>query len=175
MIHRSCQTRGVELTDQEYLRFVGRAVHALCDIVRDLGDDLANTRADVPGANTAVGLLTHCLGVVEYCLVSEELARAWMSVGSIIARGNGTGCASPDPDRRAELLRASAAGRWVGAIAFSEPHAGSDLAGVECTATRTDDGWVVEGTKRWVGHALSADFLHLPNNAVVELGSKIEI
>jgi alkylation response protein AidB-like acyl-CoA dehydrogenase len=43
-----------------------------------------------------------------------------------------------------------------------EPHAGSDLAGVECTPTRTDDGgWVIEGTKRWVGHALAADFLHL--------------
>ena len=45
------------------------------------------------------------LGVLEYCLVSEELARAWMSVGSIIARGNGTGCDSPDPVRRGELRR----------------------------------------------------------------------
>ena len=31
------------------------------------------------------------LGVFEYCLISEELARAWMSVASIIARGNGIG------------------------------------------------------------------------------------
>ena len=29
------------------------------------------------------------LGLVEYCMVTEELARAWMSVASIIARGNG--------------------------------------------------------------------------------------
>src|SRR5471032_459380 len=29
------------------------------------------------------------LGVFEYCLITEELARAWMSVASIIARGNG--------------------------------------------------------------------------------------
>src|SRR3954462_10967812 len=34
------------------------------------------------------------LGVFEYGLVSEDLARSWRSVGSIIARGNGTGCAS---------------------------------------------------------------------------------
>ena len=101
------------------------------------------------------------LGVFEYCLVSEELARAWLSVGSIIARGNATGCASADPDRRAELLRRSASGFWIGAIAFSEPQAGSDLANVECAAVRDGDEWVVTGTKRWVGNAKAADFIHL--------------
>ena len=142
--------------------------------VLPVADELDPHREDIPqslldrmGELGFFGILVDAeqggqgLGVVEYCLVSEELARAWMSVGSIIARGNGTGCASPDPERRAELLRASAAGRYIGAIAFSEPHAGSDLAGVECTARRDGDGWVVDGTKRWVGHALSADFLHL--------------
>jgi alkylation response protein AidB-like acyl-CoA dehydrogenase len=101
------------------------------------------------------------LGVFEYCMVSEELARAWMSVGSIIARGNGTGCDDPDPTRRLELRRLSAEGKRIGAIAFSEPDAGSDLANVSCRAQRDGDGWVVHGTKRWVGHARSADFLHL--------------
>lgn len=100
-------------------------------------------------------------GVLEYCLVSEELARAWMSVASIIARGNGTGCDSADPERRRELRRLSARGRRIGAIAFSEPQAGSDLANVRCAAERDGDDWVITGTKRWVGHALSADFIHL--------------
>jgi alkylation response protein AidB-like acyl-CoA dehydrogenase len=99
--------------------------------------------------------------VFEYCLVAEELARAWMSVASIIARGNGTGCDSDDDERRSELLRRSARGDWIGAIAFSEPDAGSDLANVSCSARRDGDGWVVHGTKRWVGHALAADFIYL--------------
>jgi len=101
------------------------------------------------------------LGVYEYCMVSEELARAWMSVGSIIARGNGTGCDSADPQRRRELRRLSAGGKRIGAIAFSEPEAGSDLANVSCRAERDGDEWVITGTKRWVGHARSADFIHL--------------
>ena len=101
------------------------------------------------------------LGVFEYCLLSEELSRAWLSVGSIIARGNGTGCDSADSDRRLELRRLSASGRRIGAIAFSEPEAGSDLASVTCSAERDGEDWVITGTKRWVGHALSADFLHL--------------
>jgi len=104
------------------------------------------------------------LGVFEYCLISEELSRAWLSVASIIARGNGTGCDNGDPQERLRLRRLSARGERIGAIAFSEPEAGSDLANVACSAERDtgdDGGWVVSGTKRWVGHALSADFLHL--------------
>src|SRR5262249_50711999 len=71
------------------------------------------------------------LGVFEYCLISEELARAWLSVGSILARGQGLGTQTLDDDRRLELLKRSAAGKWIGAIALSEPTAGSDLAGVQ--------------------------------------------
>src|SRR6476659_8935683 len=85
------------------------------------------------------------LGVYEYCLVSEELARAWMSVGSIIARGNGTGCDSADPEPRRRLRRASAAGSRIGAIAFSEPEAGSDLANVACRAEREGEERVISG------------------------------
>ena len=59
------------------------------------------------------------LGVFEYCMVSEELARAWMSTASILARSQGLGTAVPDADRRDELQRRSARGEWIGAIALS--------------------------------------------------------
>ncbi|MBM3684839.1 MAG: acyl-CoA dehydrogenase [Actinobacteria bacterium] len=101
------------------------------------------------------------LGTFEYCMISEELARAWMSSASIIARANGMGCAVADPERRAELLRRSAAGRWIGAAALSEPGAGSDLANVQTRAIDCGDHWEIHGEKRWCGNALRADFIQL--------------
>lgn len=101
------------------------------------------------------------LGVFEYCLVSEELARAWLSVGSILARGQGLGTQTLDPDRRAELLRRSARGQWIGSISLSEPDAGSDLAGVQTRAVRDGDRWRLTGTKRWAGFAKGADFIEV--------------
>ncbi|KQP07629.1 acyl-CoA dehydrogenase [Methylobacterium sp. Leaf99] len=101
------------------------------------------------------------LGVFEYCLVSEELARAWLSVGSILARGQGLGTQVLDAARRAELLARSARGDWIGSIALSEPTAGSDLAGVQTRAVREGDTWVLTGTKRWAGFAQGADFVEV--------------
>src|SRR5688572_20543610 len=101
------------------------------------------------------------LGVFEYCMVSEELARAWMSTASILARSQGLGTAVPDHERRNELLARSARGDWIGAIALSEPDAGSDLAGVTTRAVLDGDEWVVTGRKRWCGNAKAADFIQV--------------
>lgn len=101
------------------------------------------------------------LGAFEYCMVAEELARAWMSVASIIARAQGLGTGLADEQRSAELLRRSARGEWIGAIALSEPDAGSDLAGVQTRAVRDGDEWVITGDKRWCGNAEAADFIQV--------------
>lgn len=50
----------------EFLRFVDEALAAMTAIVEDLGDDLANSRPDVEGANTPYAILTHCLGVLDF-------------------------------------------------------------------------------------------------------------
>lgn len=97
------------------------------------------------------------LGMTEYCLVTEELSRGWMSAASVIARANGTGAAVADPERRAEILRRQAAGAWISAGAFSEPEAGSDVAAVSCRAERHGDHYVLNGEKRWCGWAKAAD------------------
>jgi DinB superfamily len=56
----------VTLTRADYLWFVDRALTAMADILRALGDDLANRRPALDGANSAFVILTHCLGVLEY-------------------------------------------------------------------------------------------------------------
>ena len=50
----------------EYLYFANRALDGMHRIAVGLGDDLANRRPGIPGANTPYGLVIHCLGVANY-------------------------------------------------------------------------------------------------------------
>ncbi len=97
------------------------------------------------------------LGIFEYCLVTEELARGWMSVASIIARANG-GAGWSEEQKRKYLPRV-ARGEFLGAVALSEPEAGSDLANISCRARRDGDEWVINGSKMWCTFADGADYI----------------
>lgn len=86
------------------------------------------------------------LGAFEYCIVAEELARGWMSVASLIARGNGFyRSILHEPSR----IEAMARGRYLGAAALSEPQTGSDLSNVTCLARRDGAEWIITGNKSW--------------------------
>ncbi|MGH7897829.1 MAG: acyl-CoA dehydrogenase family protein, partial [Candidatus Binatia bacterium] len=100
------------------------------------------------------------LGLFEYVLVTEELSRAWMSVASIIARGNGLGGGFTEKQRR-EMLPKMARGECLGAFALSEPGAGSDIASIRCRAELRGDEWVMNGQKMWCTFADGADFIVL--------------
>ncbi len=97
------------------------------------------------------------MGAFEYILITEELARGWMSVASIIARGNGLGGFSEE--QRQKYLPRMARGEFLGAVALSEPEAGSDLANVSCRARQDGDEWVITGSKMWCTFADGADFI----------------
>ena len=100
------------------------------------------------------------LGTFEYCMVAEELARGWMSVASLIARGNSFYRAVPGTgEARRAKIQAMAQGRYLGAMALSEPQTGSDLSSVACRARRDGDEWVVTGNKYWCTFADGADFI----------------
>ena len=51
---------------EDYLYFVDEAIDGMVAIVTELGDERANRKLDVSGANSPYAVLTHCLGVMEY-------------------------------------------------------------------------------------------------------------
>lgn len=100
------------------------------------------------------------LGVFEYCLIAEELARGWMSVASIIARSSGVMSVTGWPkEKRIELTRKAAQGEYLFATALSEPGVGSDLASISCKAELDGDEWVITGNKYWCTFADGADYI----------------
>ncbi len=100
------------------------------------------------------------LGMFEYCLICEQLARGWMSVASIVARAQGGWIrSSMSPEMRAHYLPKVVRGEFLNASALSEPDTGSDLASISCRAVRDGDEWVLTGNKYWCTFADGADYL----------------
>ena len=100
------------------------------------------------------------LGRFEYCLIAEELARGWMSVASLLARGNGlAGAHTMSEAQKQDYLPRVASGDFLGALAMSEPNAGSDVANITCRAERDGDAWVINGAKYWCTFADGADYI----------------
>ena len=98
------------------------------------------------------------LGCFEYCLITEELSRGWMSVASLIARGNTfLTQKSISAEMRSELLPKVAVGKFLIALAMSEPNAGSDVTNITCRAVKDGDSWVITGNKYWCTFADGAD------------------
>jgi alkylation response protein AidB-like acyl-CoA dehydrogenase len=97
---------------------------------------------------------------VSWCVAQEELARASAAVADAqllcklmcdVILSNGT-----EAQKRTHLP-AMVRGERICAIAQTEPGTGSDVAGVQTTATPVPDGWVLNGTKRFITAALVCD------------------
>ncbi|WP_374946554.1 acyl-CoA dehydrogenase family protein [Agreia sp.] len=94
--------------------------------------------------------------------VALELARVDASVATHVGVQNGLAMGAisvtGSDEQRAEWLPRMAAGEIVGAFGLTEPTSGSDSAqGLTTTATREGDEWVLNGEKRWIGHATFSD------------------
>ena len=100
------------------------------------------------------------LGTFEYCLITEQLARGWMSVASIIARAQGGWIQdSMTEEMKRKHLPRVVRGEFLSASSLSEPDTGSDLAAISCRAVRDGDDWVLTGNKYWCTFADGADYL----------------
>jgi (2S)-methylsuccinyl-CoA dehydrogenase len=104
------------------------------------------------------------LGKESMCVVSEELSRGYIGVGSLGTRseiaaelilGSGT------PEQKRRWLPKIASGEVLPTAVFTEPNTGSDLATLKTRAVRDGDGYKVYGNKTWITHPVRADLMTL--------------
>ena len=104
------------------------------------------------------------LGKEAMCVVSEELSRGYIGVGSLGTRseiaaelilGAGT------DEQKQKYLPKIAAGELLPTAVFTEPNTGSDLASLQTRAVREGDVYKVTGQKTWITHPVRADLMTL--------------
>ena len=104
------------------------------------------------------------LGKQAMCVVSEELSRGYIGVGSLGTRTdiaaelilqNGT------PAQKQKYLPAIADGSMLPTAVFTEPNTGSNLASLSTRAVKTETGYEIIGAKTWITHGARADVMTL--------------
>jgi len=104
------------------------------------------------------------LGKESMCVVSEELSRGYIGVGSLGTRseiaaelilGSGT------EEQKRKWLPKIASGGVLPTAVFTEPNTGSDLASLKTRAVRQGDVYKVYGNKTWITHPVRADLMTL--------------
>jgi len=99
-------------------------------------------------------------GVFENCVVIEELSRACIGV-SVSFAGSGLG-AYPivlygTEEQKKRYLPEIASGKRLAAFGATEANAGSDVAGMQTTAQKDGDGYILNGTKQWITNGGEAE------------------
>jgi butyryl-CoA dehydrogenase len=103
------------------------------------------------------------LDAVSYAILTEELAKGCSSLRTSISV-HGSLCGSTlkyfaSPEQKTRWLPAMATGKKLGAWALTEPGSGSDAAGMQTTAVRQGDHYVLNGTKAWISNGGLADYV----------------
>ncbi|WP_410668852.1 acyl-CoA dehydrogenase family protein [Amycolatopsis sp. cmx-4-68] len=102
--------------------------------------------------------------LLTYALVVEEIARGWMSVSGVInthfivahmISRHGTDA------QKQHFLPRMATGEVRGSFSMSEPDLGSDVAAIKTKAKKTDDGYVIDGSKMWLTNGGSSNLIAL--------------
>ena len=98
--------------------------------------------------------------MVSLAVVFEEISRAWMGVAGILG-SHSLSCwmiaKHGTEEQRSRYLPELATGKRRTGIALTEPAAGSDLQGIQSTARRDGDSYVINGRKTWITNARHAD------------------
>lgn len=91
---------------------------------------------------------------VSLVLAVEEIAKACgstaLSYAAHVSLASGAIYYFGSEEQKRKYLTPLATGKWLGAFALTEPHAGSDAAAVRTTAVLKDNHWVINGHKAWI-------------------------
>ncbi|WP_425063578.1 acyl-CoA dehydrogenase family protein [Pyruvatibacter mobilis] len=104
------------------------------------------------------------MGKIAMCVVSEELSRGYIGVGSLGTRSEIAAeliMAGGTEEQKARLLPKIASGEILPTAVFTEPNTGSDLASLRTRAVKAGDSYVITGNKTWITHAARADMMTL--------------
>ena len=102
------------------------------------------------------------LGKLVMCVVTEELSRGWIGTGSLGTRSEIAGeliMMGGTEAQKQHWLPRIASGEILPTAVFTEPDTGSDMANLQSRATRTADGWEINGAKNWITHAARTDLM----------------
>ncbi|WP_433627776.1 acyl-CoA dehydrogenase family protein [Halomicrococcus sp. NG-SE-24] len=119
---------------------------------------------DLIGANVGEEYGGQGLDIYELLAVGEELFRADAGIGltlSLAAFGTDILEKYGAEWQKEEFLRPIPEGNALSGLAVSEPVSGSDLVGMETTAEKDGDEWVIDGEKYWIGNGVEADWVTL--------------
>ena len=131
-----------ELPDEEFLKLTAK--------VHEMGLTARETPEDAGGAG---------LGTLDNCVVTEQVHRSTAGCSVFSATFASMLYELGTEEQKEKYMVPSVKGEFHGASAFSEPGAGGDLAGIQTTIEKTDDGWVINGNKCWIFKAKTARFI----------------
>lgn len=96
------------------------------------------------------------LSKASMCVVSEELSRGYIGVGSLGTRSEIAAelilCGGTQAQKE-KWLPGLASGEILPTAVFTEPNTGSDLGALRTKATKTGETWTIKGNKTWITHA----------------------
>lgn len=162
-----------QFTEEQWRRFTDVRKFVDTEVLPDINDyweraelpwhlfrrlpELGIVGEDIRG-HGAAGMSPLALG-----LVHMELHRGDGSLGTFLGVHAGLAMKAIDmcgsPEQRQRWLPSMSVLERTGAFALTEPEHGSDSVALETTATRDGDGWVLRGTKRWIGNGTVADLV----------------
>ncbi|HZF65670.1 MAG TPA: acyl-CoA dehydrogenase family protein [Chitinophagaceae bacterium] len=101
------------------------------------------------------------LSYFEYKAIIEEISKVDGSIGLCVAAHNSlcTGhiLAFGNEEQKQQYLPKLASAECIGAWGLTEANTGSDAGNMQCTAVKSGDTWIINGTKNWITHGASCD------------------